>query len=168
MDYGTVVSYNDNTNYDVYTIDGDDKGKMVFEFLADNTSVEWGQIKTGQRETGLNFLTTSHIEDTEYGISDLFINKLVDIYIREIIHSHPSGNEAPSGITIDGDIQNVAFRNKLYKKSNIIDNYIYLPLTGSYIKYNENSRIEDFIITTKLQGVIVRDTPSKPKKKPYE
>ena len=170
MEYGTVVPFDDeNTSYDTYCIKGDNNGKSVFELLAQNTNVEWGHIKTGQKQSGLNFLTTSHRDDSEFGINDLFTKKLHgDYLIREIIHSHPRGDEAPSGITIKGDIQNVAFRNKLYKKSNVIDNFIYVPLTDQYIKYSENSRLEDFTITEKIPVVIVYGTQGNSKKKPYE
>ena len=170
MEYGTVVPFDDeNTSYDTYCIKGDNNGKSVFELLAQNTNVEWGHIKTGQKQSGLNFLTTSHRDDSEFGINDLFTKKLHgDYLIREIIHSHPRGDEAPSGITIKGDIQNVAFRNKLYKKSNVIDNFIYVPLADQYIKYSENSRLEDFTITEKIPVVIVYGTQGNSKKKPYE
>jgi hypothetical protein len=90
--------------YDVYQIKGDDAGTAVFEFLSNNVSVkpsynEIGHAKTGQAgEKGINFVTSGHTKGMEPGISYLLASKLYYGYnIRELIHSHPVGENPSSG-----------------------------------------------------------------------
>ena len=86
------------TNADIFKIRGDDNGKQLFEFFADNTNVEWGHAMTGiAGDKGLNFITTGHDEGSEPGMTALLNGQLKYGYtVREINHSHPNGNYSPS------------------------------------------------------------------------
>ena len=61
--------------------------------------VEWNLTKTGLAgDRGLNFLTTSHDKDTDYGMTPLYRTQLYAGYtLRNMIHNHPSGTAYPSG-----------------------------------------------------------------------
>jgi hypothetical protein len=166
LKFGTVKSFpyqktKSGIEYDIYKIRGDKNGTQAFEFFAQNTSVEWGQIKTGKGgKIGQNFLTTSHIKDEEYGGNDLFYKKLSNgYYIRERIHSHPNNHPYPSGLSeCDGDMGNVLYFKKLYKNPNTIINKIYLPDSKSYIYYDEHSSPTDFGLEDNiLNGITVKD-----------
>ena len=77
--------------FDMYEIRGDRQATQLFEFFARSTEVEWGHAKTGiAGEKGLNFITTSHSEITEYGFGYVYNNRLRYGYtIRELNHNHP-------------------------------------------------------------------------------
>ena len=100
---GTYGAYDINGNklgnYDVYKIRGDANGTKIFEFLSYYTMVEWSLAKTGiAGDDALNFLTTSHEEATDYGMTPLYRTQLFDRYtLRKMIHNHPSGTAYPSG-----------------------------------------------------------------------
>ena len=158
FEYGTVEKfksqYSDNakTTFDWYNIRGDNNGKHLFEFFANNTEVEWSQFKTGNSgEKGLNFITTSHSEYMESAGIFLYNNLLRHKYfIREHIHNHPKGLPVPSGMPGttqegSGDISFVSVlnkNNKIHKYSGTIFK-IYSKGFG-YNSYNESSRVGDF------------------------
>ena len=132
---------------------GDEQATELFEFMAQNTGVEWMLSSTGiEGSKGLNFLTTSHNEETELGNSHLFSNRLYNGYtIRSFIHSHPKNSASPSGISVSskgepvgswGDIGHATSINDyLRSKGAKIPIYlIYLPQTNSYVMYDENTR----------------------------
>ena len=140
-------------SYDIYQIRGDEQATELFEFMAQNTGVEWMLSSTGiEGSKGLNFLTTSHNEETELGNSHLFSNRLYNGYtIRSFIHSHPKNSASPSGISVSskgepvgswGDIGHATSINDyLRSKGAKIPIYlIYLPQTNSYVMYDENTR----------------------------
>ncbi|MCD7971298.1 MAG: hypothetical protein LUG18_01315 [Candidatus Azobacteroides sp.] len=141
---GTSVSY-----FDVYKVRGDDNGTQMFEFMSQNTNVEWSQAKTGiVGDKGLNFLTTSHISNAEAGMLHLFAGQLYAGYtIRELNHNHPNNTPRPSGLS-DGT-SDIGFSNTI--TTNLQTNnlpvpifQIYLPGTKTYIKYGPKSTINDF------------------------
>jgi len=51
LPYGTI-SYTHRDSYDEYVVSGDSYGTQLFEFLAENTEVEFGQLKIGTPEFG--------------------------------------------------------------------------------------------------------------------
>ena len=98
--YGTIESQRSITFspdgksvdvYDVYSIRGDDNGKRLFEFLAENvtnnSNVEIGHAMTGiEGDKGLNFVTTSHEIGKENGLAQLFrYPSSFDVDAREVI-----------------------------------------------------------------------------------
>ena len=75
--------------FDMYTIKGDTKSTELFEFLADNTDVEWSQTFVGNFKNETSVLSTSHVENTEAGQAYLLHNGWT---IRAHNHSHPYNN----------------------------------------------------------------------------
>jgi RHS repeat-associated protein len=171
FDYGTVESHRSQsgtyqkrnadgtrsevvTTIDIFKVRGDDNGTQLFEFFADNTSVEWSQAKTGiEGDKGLNFLTTGHIEYTEPGIAALINGQLSGGYtIRELNHNHPGGTAVPSGIPgLTGSSGDVSFAKAVtewYKKAypNRSSSPTYnIYITGKgYIPYSKDSKKEDY------------------------
>jgi RHS repeat-associated protein len=142
------------TNADIYKIRGDENASEIFEFVANNTSVEWSQTMTGQTgKKGLNFLTTGHIEYTEPGFGALLKGQLQHHYtIRKHIHNHPRGTARPSGFDNQpGDVSMAKNIEEWYsfKYSNRNDKpkfELYIPKKygEKRISYNGNSRKEDF------------------------
>ncbi|GHT47544.1 hypothetical protein AGMMS49965_25620 [Bacteroidia bacterium] len=153
--YGTVESQrttalNSTDTYDTYKVKGDNNGTQMFEFMAQNTTVEWSQVQTGiEGDKGLNFLTTSHDAATERGIKHLINGQLNSGYvIREFNHSHPT-TPYPSGLgtTRKSDIGVVTTITEInkYWKYNVspVFNIYHVP-TKTYIPYSPNSQIKDF------------------------
>ena len=88
---------------DIYSINNNTKdATSLFEFLSDNTSVEWGHELYEKEDKQINLLTTSHKED---GVSvGSKINDLLndDYNLIMINHNHPSGANYPSGLIETG------------------------------------------------------------------
>jgi RHS repeat-associated protein len=112
--YGTVRDYGTKTadvkdeetgetktySYDYYTIEGDDKAKDLFEFLAnpgETTKVEWTRLAYGEEGfLGTNNLTTTHQKSMEAGGLSLYYNNLQNgANVRIHIHNHPGGTTTP-------------------------------------------------------------------------
>ena len=74
---------------------GDDVGKEIFEYIANNTSgtYEWGIIQAGKDKTGTNFISTSS-QQGRTSTNGIILKQNAGIPIRNVIHSHPSNNEA--------------------------------------------------------------------------
>ena len=49
-----------NKNGDFYRINNGKYSSQIFEFLSENTAVEWMQIKTVHKNNAIDFITTSH------------------------------------------------------------------------------------------------------------
>jgi RHS repeat-associated protein len=158
FEYGTVESQrttelNSTDSYDTYKVRGDTNGTKLFEFMSQNTKVEWSQAKTGvEGDKGLNFLTTSHDIDTERGMKQLYVGQLYAGYtIRELNHNHPSNTAYPSGSYIHpntglgvGEWGDVGFArlittNRKENGLNVPNFNIYIPRSKSYISYGPNS-----------------------------
>ena len=146
LKYGVVESYQQGNlregTYDAFQVRGDDNGKQLFEFLADNTSVEWGHFQIGKEgDDGLNSVSTSHQEGAEQSSIVLFNNKFrYGYYIRNHSHNHPNNTDWPSGVK-KGDKGDVGFgrgltQNAVRQRYKAPSLYIYLPATKEYIKYN--------------------------------
>ena len=172
FDYGTVISqrsisfspkqalkepeYKVIDTYDVYKIRGDEQGTQLFEFLSQNTSVEWSQAMTGiAGDKGLDFVTTSHMNKHELGMTYLLNGQLFNGYtIRELSHSHPSNTDYPSGSFDHKDLRigewgDVSFARSItdyFKaKRSIIPTFkIFLPASKSYIGYGPDSKRSDY------------------------
>ncbi len=143
---GKTIEKEENKYFDVYEMRGDANSTKLFEFLANNTSVEWSHMRFGvEGEKGLNVLTTSHIEDTEYGASSM-LNKqyLYGYHMREHIHSHPRNTSVPSGFGKDEGRYDMEFARVLQGIRPNVRLKIYIPRTNSYINYNKESTKDDF------------------------
>ncbi|KFD38214.1 hypothetical protein AT05_11065 [Schleiferia thermophila str. Yellowstone] len=143
------------TNVDIYKIRGDDNGTQLFEFVADNTGVEWSHIKTGvEGDKGLNFLTTGHIEYTEPGATALLNGQLQHGYtIREMNHNHPGNTPVPSGVPgLTGEGGDIGFarsvtdwyQRKYPERSGSPTFNVYVPREKRYVPFNKNSKKSDF------------------------
>mgnify|MGYP002515975470 CR=1 FL=1 len=150
MPYGSVEKTMQNTKggkpYDVYQVRGDNYASGLFEFLANNTSVEWSQVQAGKSgKGGLNFLSTSHLRNEEFGMPDFMNKRLMHGYtLRSSIHSHTDNTPVPSGLEKgkDGDIQYAGMVEMMTGQNPSF--MIYLPKNGAYIPYRSDSREEEF------------------------
>ena len=141
---------------DVLQIKGNENGKKIFEFLSDNTKVEWSFLATTKGSSENGFITTSHKASSEYGSGALFSKKLKpeNYNIISDSHNHPSNTAIPSGSwSTDwkpkgsyGDCGHAHDQNIQYNNSNNkpIIYKIYLPKTKKYITYDENSDLEEY------------------------
>ncbi len=119
--------------YDIYQIRGNEQGKQLFEFMAQNTNVEWGKHMTGiAGENGLNFLTTSHDYGIEYGSGDLYNKQLSSYTYRGYNHNHTNGSEIAS----DGDVGLAKYIQATHPNANF---NIYSPGTRRYIKFDSTT-----------------------------
>ena len=123
----------DSYKYDFYKINDDNKATELFEFVAQNSKVEWSQVKFGTKS---NYLATCHKSHKESGGSNLIRNLLINkITVREHIHSHPNSNNGPSGFGayMTGDRALATWINE-YTPRTILK--VYTPRNGIYIRYN--------------------------------
>ena len=152
---GTILQYRQSTTngdgdtiltYDVFKIRGDENGAALFKAMSAHTGVEWSLAKTGiVGKKGLDFLTSSHVTDAEFGMKDLINNQLKNGYkLREIDHNHPRNTLYPSGVDTGnkGDILVAKQITDIFGSSVILK--IYIPVTDEFIEYNSNSNFSDF------------------------
>ena len=131
--------------YDVLSIKGDDNGTKLFKFLSDNitseSSVEFGQIKTGNSKQGINYITNSHTEGEELGAGRLFLDKLqfTGVNIREMTHSHPLGDSASQS---DKDKAGVIYNLQKSNKRFLPRFYIYHTPSKTYVRYYPNTKVK--------------------------
>ena len=108
MKYGTIQStrkYGDGKGgwYNVMKVEGDENGRIIHEFLASHTKVEWGRTLVGNSKNSTNFITTSNELGEERAGLFLFNYQLqFGYHIRERIHNHfnsplPSDDKGKNG-----------------------------------------------------------------------
>ena len=152
-----VVTSSDNkqtASYDFMQVSGGEEAKQLFEFVANNSNVEWSIIQTCDN----NFISTTHDAGMEAGSTGILTNK--DLIpnrnnVNEIDHSHPGGIKLPSGLedpNAKGDVQNAA---NVSKKSPNAKFNIYTPSDGAYHPYSGSTTRPD------LEPVIIRSTRKK-------
>ena len=151
-DYGSIKQWSDSKSNDrsilVFSSGNDETGLSVFEFLAENSSVEWSVLQTGLREDNIeNVITTSHEPKSEAGATAFIVENIFEIDIRNAFHSHPSGIDYPSGLDWNpkkpGDVQFAGWIDRI--NSNTQARYkIYNPREKKYIEYNSGSSYFDF------------------------
>ena len=139
----------DKRVFDWYIIRGDKNATILFEFLSNNTTVEWGQLFLGQTgDNGLNIITTSHDVDRNRTTTFLLENKYKFGYtIRGCNHNHPNNMPYPSGLFTDNtDIAFARYLTAIAKNNGCKAPFfkIYTPCDGKYIKFNQNSKRSDF------------------------
>ncbi len=156
--YGTIGNYQSQysdeakTTFDWYSVRGDENGTQLFEFFANNTTVEFSQLMLGQKgDNGLNIISTSHEPRKEQSMLFLLENQYKFGYtIRGHNHNHPGNTPYPSGL--DGKPGDVGFAHYLTNASmkngsGVPILKIYLPKKEKYVKYNRKSTIYDFPAT---------------------
>ncbi len=142
-EYGTISNVSVD-GVSVLSVKGDAIGTEIFEFLSDNTVVEFGQIKTGEESTGMNYVSSLGEKslDTPDGHKigpnrSVIESGIIDPpNVREVNHSHPSGSN-PS----KADIKFASWCDAIVGKELVYN--IYIPnrvqpvskLTGNKIPY---------------------------------
>ena len=161
--YGTVKA-SKGKSYDKYEVKGDSEGRRLFEFLADNTFVEWSQIKTGDAgNSAKNYITTSHDDGKEDGAAILWATSLYKEKIREMNHSHPNGIPIPSGLpgTSAYGKSDIAFAQSITsycKKYNLsVPSFNVYDCNGKYVPYSATSIISDYSKEMQLYGITFRN-----------
>jgi len=119
--------------YQYMEIFGDHKATNLFEFLAQNTKVEWSQIKIG---INTNFITTSQRERMEFGGPHKLFQSIRGDYpmAREGIHSHPRSS------VISPDDKNSA--KEIHSLAPSVRLGIYHVPTRQYIYYNQHGALK--------------------------
>lgn len=144
IDFRTNVNWSEHGEFDYFKVRGDENGKQMFEFLAQNIKVEWGHIKTGKEgKDGLNFISSSHVFDKDTSAGALIYRQLRFGYnIREFNHSHPR-NSPPSGWDEDNGVvkneSDILFATALWDLSltmkNRIKFHVYKPDKNTYEEF---------------------------------
>lgn len=161
-DAGTFKEYGrgkgGEDGYFYLSTNNEENSKSAFEFLATNTSVEWGNSKYKEGNSISNYLTTSHSEDGERGSSFLFVDK--GLYrkgnaLLRYDHSHPGNPDDynfPSGMPDykagdpgRGDIGLLTYETNvaISRRQTIPVFRIYIPRRG-YRRYHINSTYQEF------------------------
>lgn len=110
-------------------LDDDEAATELFEFMAENTIVEFSHVKFD--ENG-NAISTSHKPDKEGGGIKIAYDKVVEgSQIREKIHSHPTDGE-PS----PADKSDAAYWKGLPGQN--ITLKIYRVMSKQYVEYDQN------------------------------
>ncbi len=151
---GTIESLKQfSGDFDVFRIRGDENGKQIFEFLADNTKVpdpenpgrttgiEFSLFQTGlEGEKGLNFISTGHQMKSDFSLNAMVNRQLRFNYtIRTYIHNHPSGNGYPSKKDINTVTELIT--NPFTK--NFVNTLFYIYSGDKYHGFNNYGRIEN-------------------------
>lgn len=159
LPYGTLLKFYASTDsygrpYDCYKLRGDNSSSLLFEFLSQRINIEFSQSKLGLTgDSGLNYITTSHVENSETGMANLITNQLRYGYtIRELIHSHPGNTPYPSGIINEnsGDIFFAKTIEKYITPKPVFK--IFIPQNLTYIPYSGSSTPEDFGFSSSMFG----------------
>ena len=103
LESGTISSFKNGSisdngeiyNYDAYQIQNSINGKNAFEFLSNNTAVEWGNISVENLNgESSSILTTTHEDHKEYGQKEVATTLINQGYkILDFTHSHPADSE---------------------------------------------------------------------------
>lgn len=139
-----------NVGYNYFAVMGDKAGQGIFEFLSNNTNVEWSRSKFGEGGMSSSIISTSHEALRERGASDLLNNdpfiKISDF--RGFDHKHPGGDWHPSSASLplgdpgrkSGDIGMANMLEKRYPNTKL--NFrIYTDTDGEYFKYDSKTVI---------------------------
>jgi hypothetical protein len=142
--YGTINQLKDKKKGQYYyTVSGSSNGQELFEFIASNTNVEWGQIKTLTAEMQTDFLLSS-VNNKNVVISSVFILNHCKGVVTDINHSHPDGNETPTGLMegVTGDVQSAI---SISKTLGYCPRFaIFSPISGNYIPFGPHTVPSDF------------------------
>ena len=137
-----------NGSYDYLYTQSGEKATKLFEFLAENTDVEWSKVDENKTNT---WIATSHDKKEEYGGPDILYGMLDGESGQgnsyELSHSHPTdggipGYYGPSGFdTRDihyggGDKAFVTTLKNKYPRENISTNVYSVPIK-SYVSYSK-------------------------------
>ena len=137
---GTFDVLRHGRGYDVYTVQGDNNARSIFEFFANTVSkvynIEYSLLLTGiNRHASINYITTSHTEHSEGGIVSLYRDIILNIsssFIREFTHTHPTTSYSSDS---DRIFSHEIFYQQDSSHNNLpVFSIFYVP-TGIYIPY---------------------------------
>lgn len=132
------------TKYSYIKMNNDEKSTKLFEFVAENTNVEWSQVKFGSKSS---FVSSAFLPTPEPSGVDLMYGLLTKGYtVREHIHSHPKRKTnyfGPSGFhpkdKNSGDRELGEWINEWYPNKGIKLKVYEVPLK-KYIEYNHKGK----------------------------
>ncbi|NCB43178.1 MAG: hypothetical protein EOM59_11230 [Clostridia bacterium] len=133
-------------SYDYMKVGNNETATKLFEFVAENSQVEWSQVKYGTKS---NYISTSHNPASEAGGPDLTYNLLTTGYtVRENIHSHPNrktNHYGPSGFHArdmnSGDRKFAEWIHNYYPSKGV-KLKVYEVALKKYIQYNHKAIIK--------------------------
>ncbi len=134
------------------------EGKQLFEFMAQNTEVEWSFYSAGTKSR----LATSHDESKEFS---WFILKNDEEFLKsnfsQFDHNHPGNSTSPSGYTFDKPVKDIAVANSMQStfSDRILKFNIYTNLSG-YNPYTISGRI-NININAKKPRPLTKESYSK-------
>ena len=134
------VKIDKNSSYEVIEVKGDDNGKELFEFFAENVSkdekIEYSLAQTGAAgKKAKNFITTSHERGQESGMSYLFAYQLKYGYtIRNIGHTHPELEDFDNA-----DKEFIKWVNSEYQETHSVvpSHFVYDIKSKNYLKFRK-------------------------------
>lgn len=134
------------TSYDYMKVGKDETATKLFEFVSENSQVEWLQVKYGTKS---NYIASSHNPTSESGGVDLMYKLLTQGYtVREHIHSHPDRKTSyhlPSGFhpkdRNSGDRELGEWINIYYPNKGIKLKVYEVPIK-KYIEYNHKGIVK--------------------------
>ncbi len=157
---GTFVDerINEHSDFiDIYRVRGDSNAQRLFEFLANNTPVEWSWWQTGAPKVGeVNFLITGGLHAKEPGAVYLYMTQLAYGYtLRMHVHSHPGDDpwvSVPSGykewVQSGGKekVSDIGFASTIHEymvqqKRSSPTFKIYVPRDRVYITYFDRGQV---------------------------
>ena len=149
LPFGAVHSqYDDDellrTNKSLFESDSWDIGKSVFEFLSDNSKIEYSFIGVITDTGGtLSLITTSNRSEEERVGSSVVkqIGKTDKVAFH--VHNHPSNTPFPTGLDTGGDDIGVA-RRISDTLGYSIRSAIYVSILKAYVPYSESSNVNGF------------------------
>lgn len=129
------------------SVKNDEQAKGLFEFLSENTSVEWGKVSFGKVS---NYISTNN-NPYDNGIETITYERLLKEnkcnLLRFIDHSHPDGS-FPSGFSNEkgflpkgqGDKAFAEWFYNYYPKiAPLVKLRVYNPIQKNYIRYNNKT-----------------------------
>ena len=138
-----TVNQHDGTPVDIQSlrIKGDDNAYDCFEFVSDNSSVEWSMVRTGsvQGDKGINYLSSSQ-ENSHENSLNLYTSN-IKISIREHWHSHTNGSLKPSEIDYTASDKLREQYGNVFSPTGYVPTYVYAR--GKHRLYNSFLRMID-------------------------
>ena len=138
-----TVNQHDGTPVDIQSlrIKGDDNAYDCFEFVSDNSNVEWSMVRAGsvQGDKGLNYLSNSQESSHENSLNLYTSN--TNISIREHWHSHTNGSLKPSENDYAASDKLREHYGNVFSPTGNVPTYVYAR--GKHRLYNSFLRMID-------------------------
>ncbi|WP_417588811.1 SpvB/TcaC N-terminal domain-containing protein [Owenweeksia hongkongensis] len=132
----SVSGSDEQGNYtaDILDVSNMENPQDLFEFLAEETDVEWSQTTMDHsKKEDRTWISTTHRGDNEMGAGIIMDREYLNYNLKEHRHSHPGQSIF---IPSPGDINSAARLERRFMAPTL---KIYLPQTGGYKKYDSYS-----------------------------